>query len=172
MLQLKVIATADVPAVLALQAQCYGPDFLESAAAFEAKLSAARHLHCSYLAVDGDQPLAYVVSLPVDDDQLPALDAPTVAPARAPRTLYLHDLAVSPAGRARQLGQKLVRQVVQRAQDMGLAQVALIAVQGSQGYWERHGFAVAEVAEGSAMAGKLASFGSGATLMRRALGPV
>lgn len=172
MLQLKVIGSADVTAVLALQAQCYGPEFLESAEAFEAKLAAARHLHCSYLAVQGDEPLAYVVSLPIDDGQLPALDAPTVPTARAPRTLYLHDLAVSPAGRAKRLGHKLVQQVVHRAQDMGLAQVALVAVQGSQAYWERHGFAHAAAPEGSPLAAKLASFGPGATLMKRALGPV
>lgn len=172
MLQLKVIGTADLPAVLALQAQCYGPEFLESAEAFEAKLNAARHLHCSYLAVEAGEPLAYVVSLPVDDGQLPALDAPEVAPARAPRTLYLHDLAVSPAGRSRQLGRKLLRQVVNRAQDMGLAQIALVAVQGSREYWQRQGFAAADAPSGSALARKLASFGPGATLMRRALGPV
>lgn len=172
MLQLKVIGTADVPAVLALQAQCYGPEFLESAQAFTAKIDAARHLHCSYLAVDAGEPLAYVVSLPVDDGQLPALDAPSVTPARAPRTLYLHDLAVSPAGRARRLGHKLVQQVVHRAQDMGLTQVALVAVQGSTAYWERHGFAASETEPGSPLAEKLASFGSGATLMRRALKPV
>ncbi|WP_431289481.1 hypothetical protein [Roseateles chitinivorans] len=83
MLQLKVIGTEDVPHVLALQAQCYGPEFLESAEAFVAKLDAARHLHCSYLAVEAGEPLAYVVSLPVDDGQLPALDAPSIAPARA-----------------------------------------------------------------------------------------
>lgn len=172
MLQLKVIDTADVPAVLALQAQCYGPEFLESAQAFAAKLAATRHLHCSYLAVEAGEPLAYVVSLPVDDGQLPALDAPSVTPARAPRTLHLHDLAVSPAGRAKRLGHKLVQQVVHRAQDMGLAQVALVAVQGSRAYWERHGFAVAEAPADSPLAAKLASFGPGATLMRRALGPV
>ncbi|MDH0868276.1 GNAT family N-acetyltransferase [Mitsuaria sp. GD03876] len=172
MLQLKVIAPADVPAVLALQARCYGPEFLESAEAFLAKLDATRHLHCSYLAVEAGEPLAYVVSLPVDDGELPALDAPTIVPARAPRTMYLHDLAVSPAGRAKGLGDKLVRQVVHRAQDMGLAQVALVAVQGSGGYWERHGFEAAEAGAGSALAAKLASFGPGATLMRRALGPV
>lgn len=172
MLQLKVIGTEDVPQVLALQAQCYGPEFLESAEAFVAKLDAARHLHCSYLAVEAGEPLAYVVSLPVDDGQLPALDAPTVTPARAPRTLYLHDLAVSPAGRARRLGHKLVQQVVHRAQDMGLAQVALVAVQGSREYWRRHGFAEVETPAGDALAGKLASFGSGATLMSRSLTPV
>jgi predicted N-acetyltransferase YhbS len=172
MLQLKVIGTEDVPHVLALQAQCYGPEFLESAEAFVAKLNAARHLHCSYLAVEAGEPLAYVVSLPVDDGQLPALDASSIAPARAPRTLYLHDLAVSPAGRARRLGQKLVQQVVHRAQDMGLTQVALVAVQGSRAYWERHGFTDAEAPLSAALIEKLASFGSGATLMRRSLTPV
>jgi predicted N-acetyltransferase YhbS len=171
MLQLKVIGTADLPAVLALQAQCYGPEFLESAEAFEAKLRAARHLHCSYLAVVAGEPLAYVVSLPVDDGQLPALDAPSVSPARAPRTLYLHDLAVSPAGRARRLGHQLVRQVVHRAQDMGLTQVALVAVQGSRRYWEHQGFVATPSPLPPAVAEKLASFGPGATLMRRALTP-
>ncbi|OWQ93015.1 hypothetical protein CDN99_00455 [Roseateles aquatilis] len=171
MLQLKIIDTADVPAVLALQAQCYGPEFLESAAAFEAKLQAARHLHCSFLAVQAGEPLAYVVSLPVDDGQLPALDASSVAPARAPRTLYLHDLAVSPAGRAQRLGHKLVQQVVRRAQDMGLTQVALIAVQGSREYWRRQGFQESD-ASSPAVAAKLASFGPDAHLMRRTLRPV
>ncbi len=149
-----------------------GPSSWKAHEAFTAKLRAARHLHCSYLAVEAGQPLAYVVSLPVDDGQLPALDALSVTPARAPRTLYLHDLAVSPAGRARRLGHKLVQQVVHRAQDMGLTQVALVAVQGSTAYWERHGFSVSEPAPGSPLAARLATFGSGATLMRRALKPV
>lgn len=172
MLQLKVIAPADVPAVLAVQAQCYGPEFLESAEAFEAKLNAARHLHCSYLAVESGLPLAYVVSLPVDDGQLPALDAAAVAPARAPRTMYLHDLAVSPAGRAKRLGHKLVRQVVQRAQDMGLARVALVAVQDSGDYWRRMGFSEAPSPLPAALAEKLASFGPDARLMVRDITPV
>ncbi|WP_423599579.1 GNAT family N-acetyltransferase [Roseateles sp. MS654] len=171
MLQLKVIGRADIPAVLAVQAQCYGPEFLESAQAFEAKLDAARHLHCSFLAVQAGEPLAYVVSLPVDDGDLPALDAPAVARARAPRTLYLHDLAVSPAGRAKRLGHKLVQQVVHRAQDMGLTQMALVAVQGSRDYWARQGFADAEASPGSALAARLSSFGPGSILMRRALKP-
>jgi len=61
---------------------------------------------------------------------------------------------------------------VNRAQDMGLAQIALVAVQGSREYWQRQGFAAADAPSGSALARKLASFGPGATLMRRALGPV
>ncbi len=169
MLQLKVIDTADVPAVLALQAQCYAPQFHESADAFEAKLRATRGLHCSFLAVMGDQPVGYVVSLPVDDDQLPALDAPEWAPARAPRTLYLHDLAVSPQGRAQRLGHKLVEQVLRRARDMGLLSVALVAVQESGAYWERLGFTETPAPLADGLRDKLQSFGPDARLMRRPL---
>jgi predicted N-acetyltransferase YhbS len=169
MLQLKVIDTADVPAVLALQAECYQPEFHESAAAFAAKVRATRGLHCSFLAVQGGRMLGYVVSLPVDDDQLPGLDAPEWTPARAPRTLYLHDLAVSPAGREQRLGHKLVEQVLRRARDMGLHQVALVAVQGSRGYWERLGFAEAQAPLAEGLQQKLDSFGPDARLMRRML---
>ncbi|UXH76381.1 GNAT family N-acetyltransferase [Roseateles amylovorans] len=171
MLQLKVIDTADVPAVMALQAECYGPEFLESAEAFEAKLRATRGLHCSYLAVEGDRMLGYVVSLPVGAEGLPALDAPHIERARTPDSLYLHDLAVSPAGRAQRLGHKLVQQVVQRAQDMGLRQVSLVAVQGSSDYWRRLGFQDADAPLSAAIAQKLASFGPDARLMRRDLVP-
>jgi len=45
-------------------------------------------------------------------------------------------------------------------------------VQGSRAYWERHGFADAEAPLSAALTEKLASFGSGATLMRRSLTPV
>lgn len=169
MLQLKVIDTADVPAVLALQAQCYGPEFHESAEAFQAKVRATRGLHCSFLAVQGEHALGYVVSLPVDDDQLPGLDAPEWAPARAPRTMYLHDLAVSPEGRAQRLGHKLVEQVLRRARDMGLTQVALVAVQGSRDYWQRLGFSEAATPLPEGLQRKLDSFGPEARLMRRTL---
>lgn len=170
MLQLKVMDTADVSAVLALQAQCYGPEFHESAQAFQAKLRATQGLHCSFLARQGGQDLGYVVSLPVDDAGLPALDAPDCPRASAPRMMYLHDLAVAPAGRERRLGHKLVQQVVQRAQDMGLARIGLVAVQGSQAWWQRQGFTeVSTPAE--PLAGKLASFGEGASFMQRELVP-
>lgn len=172
MLRLKVIDGADVAAVLAVQAECYGPELLESAASFEARLNAARGLHCSYLAVEGERTLGYVVSLPVDDGALPALGATDVPRAREPRTMYLHDLAVSPEGRAKRLGRILVQQVVQRAQDMGLTQIALVAVQQSRDYWRRHGFSEADTnVLPETLKAKLASFGPDARLMCRALVP-
>lgn len=166
--ELRLLSPEDVPAVLALQAQCYGPEFLESAQAFRAKLEAAAPHRCSWMAWRGEQPLAYLVSLPVCEQSLPALDAPSLSLPAVPRLLYLHDLAVAPAGRSLGLGRRLVAQVLQSARALGLARLGLVAVQGSVPYWQAQGFAEpAALAE--ALAKKLASFGEEARWMERVL---
>ena len=166
--RLRPLGAADVPAVLALQAQCYEAQFLEGAPAFEAKLHAAAGFESSWMAWQGDTPLAYLVALPVCEDSLPALDAPAVVLPAAPRLLYLHDLAVAPAGRALGLGRRLVAQIEQRARVLGLMRLGLVAVQGSVPYWQRQGFAEPDV-PAPALAAKLASFGAGACWMERRL---
>ncbi|TDP12037.1 acetyltransferase (GNAT) family protein [Roseateles asaccharophilus] len=164
--ELRLLSAADVPAVLALQAQCYGPEFLESAQAFRAKLEASAPHRCSWMAWRGSEPLAYLVSLPVCEQSLPALDAPSVSLPAVPRLLYLHDLAVAPAGRSLGLGRRLVAQVLERAQALGLTRLGLVAVQGSVPYWQAQGFAE-PVALAEGLAQKLASFGADARWMER-----
>ena len=159
--QLRPLTPEDVPAVLALQAQCYGPEFLESAQAFRAKLEAAAPHRCSWMAWRGEEPLAYLVSLP-------ALDAPSLSLPAVPRLLYLHDLAVAPAGRSLGLGRRLVAQVLESARALGLARLGLVAVQGSVPYWQAQGFAEPAVLA-ETLARKLASFGDEARWMERML---
>lgn len=167
---LRPLRAIEVPAVLSLQAQCYEAQFLESARAFEAKLAAAEPHQSSWIAVRGDEALAYVVALPVCSQTLPALDAPSVTLPEQPELLYLHDLAVAPAGRSLGLGRRLAEQVEQSARAMGLERIGLVAVQGSQAYWQRQGFAEVEPLP-EALAAKLASFGEGASWMERRLKP-
>ncbi|MFY8117130.1 MAG: GNAT family N-acetyltransferase [Roseateles sp.] len=166
--ELRLLTAADVPAVLALQAQCYGPEFLEGAQAFRAKLEASAPHRCSWMAWRGSEPLAYLVSLPVCEQSLPALDAPSVSLPAVPRLLYLHDLAVAPAGRSLGLGRRLVAQVLESAQALGLTRLGLVAVQGSVPYWQAQGFAE-PVMLAAGLAKKLASFGVEARWMERAL---
>jgi GNAT superfamily N-acetyltransferase len=167
-IQLRPLRVADVPAVLALQAQCYGADFLEDAQAFEAKLHAAEPYWTSWMAWRGDEPLAYLVGLPLSHDSLPALNAPQLQlPAQA-SLLYLHDLAVAPAGRSLGLARRLVEHVERRASDLGLVTLGLVAVQGSQAFWQGQGFATLQPLP-AALAAKLASFGPEARFMQRSL---
>jgi GNAT superfamily N-acetyltransferase len=168
-IELRAIGPADVGTVLSLQAQCYEAHFLEDARAFEAKLIAARAYDTCWMAWRGDQALAYLVSLPLCHDSLPALNAPDCLLPATPRLLYLHDLAVAPAGRSLGLGRWLVSRIEQRASALGLATLGLVAVQGSQPYWQGQGFAPLQEL-GPKLAAKLASFGADAAFMQRSLG--
>lgn len=165
---LRPLCAIDVPAVLRLQAQCYEAQYLESSLAFEAKLAAAGPHQSSWIAARGEEALAYVVALPVCLQTLPALDAPSITPPAQPELLYLHDLAVAPQGRALGLGRRLAELVEQSARALGLERIGLIAVQGSQAYWQRQGFVAIEPLP-AVLAAKLASFGLDARWMERRL---
>ncbi|MGN6826783.1 GNAT family N-acetyltransferase [Paucibacter sp. M5-1] len=165
---LRPLSAADVPSVLALQAQCYGADFLEDAQAFAAKLRAAEPYRTCWMAWRGEQPLAYLVGLPLCHDSLPALNAQSLQLPAEPRLLYLHDLAVAPAGRSLGLARRLVEHLERRAGDLGLKTLGLVAVQGAETFWQRQGYASLQQLSAT-LAAKLASFGPEARFMQRSL---
>jgi len=140
--ELRPLQAADLHAVLRLQAECYGPDYVEPAEAFASKLHETAALQTCWGAFDAAGALlAYAISLPVCADTMPGLHASDYRCPALPTLLYLHDVAVGPQGRGRGLAQALLGQVQQRAQQLGLARVGLIAVQDSAPFWQRLGFA-------------------------------
>ncbi|WP_165917474.1 GNAT family N-acetyltransferase [Roseateles saccharophilus] len=154
----------DLDAVLALQQRCYGVGFLERREAFAAKLAATEGLGCCWMVAREGEPLAYVVSLPVCEATLPALDAPRCERPAKPTLLYLHDMAVAPEARSLGLAARLLARLRERAQALGLARIGLVAVQGSVPYWQRRGFVeAAEMSKG--LVAKLASFGAEARFL-------
>ena len=58
----------------------------------------------------------------------------------APDTLYLHDMAVLPGMAGQGLARRLLQPLWEQAAAQGLRQSALVSVQGSEGYWQRHGY--------------------------------
>ena len=54
--------------------------------------------------------------------------------------LYLHVMVASPDARVLGLANGLLNKAKQHADNLGLAKLALVAVQGSVFYWQRHGF--------------------------------
>lgn len=166
-LDVRPLRAADLDAVLRLQSTCYGPDFVEPAEAFASKLRETASLQTCWGAFDeAGALLAYAISLPVCADTMPGLHAPDYRCPPAPTLLYLHDVAVSPAGRGRGLAQCLLAQVQQRAVLLGLARVGLIAVQDSAPFWQRLGFAPLP-AKPTWLQRKLQSFGTAARYLER-----
>lgn len=153
----------DLTAIQKVQSQCYPTAYLESREAFATKLAGAPG--SCWVAQDREASVqAYLVCLPVDAESFPALNAARWHPPKQANMLYLHDLAVSPSLRGSGTAKSLVEQARTQAQRMGLASLVLVAVQGSEPFWQRHGFAV-QIPEHANVARKLASFGADARLM-------
>lgn len=161
----RALTVDDLPGLLAVQHACYGEGFIEGAEVFARRL--ASPTQCSLVLEDGGRICAYlaaydsvlgkVTPLHGDFEAVPQTD-----------TLYLHDMAVLPQLAGRGLARALLDPLWRQAQARGLCQSALVSVQGSQGFWERQGYA-AQPLHDAAQRQRLAAYGAGAVYMVRGL---
>ena len=135
---IRPLLSADLEAVLRVQAACYPPAMQEPAAVVKARLDAAGATCLA--ASDADGVCGYLFAYPSRLGRVTDLGA-TFEVAPDADTLYLHDLAVDP----RALGQGLARALVQHLLDLGrglgLPYAALVSVQDSTRFWNGFGFA-------------------------------
>lgn len=162
---IRALGPHDLSGLLAVQLACYGADFIESAEVFARRL--ASPANCSLALEQDGRIVGYLAAYRSALHKVTPLhgDFDTV---EAPDTLYLHDLAVHPAHAGRGLAAALLAPLWQRARAEGLRHSALVAVQGAQGYWERHGYAVLALPD-AGQRQRLAGYGGGAAYMARLL---
>ena len=162
---IRALGLHDLPGLLAVQLACYGADFIESAEVFTRRL--ASPANCSLALEQDGRIVGYLAAYRSALHKVTPLhrDFDTV---EAPDTLYLHDLAVHPAHAGRGLAAALLAPLWQRARAEGLRHSALVAVQGAQGYWERHGYAMLALPD-AGQRQRLAGYGGGAAYMARLL---
>lgn len=87
----------------------------------------------------------YLFSHPTSLVDPPKFDALLDDLPLVPDAYFIHDKSVLPELRGRGAGRQLLDAALAHAAALHLATIALVAVQGSRGYWERFGFtAVAE----------------------------
>lgn len=154
----------DLPAVMAIQRLAYPPFLVERAEILANRMGLP--LSCCLAARDGDALIGYCIAHGWAAGSPPPLDT-MVAPAGDPAVLFLHDLAIAPAGRGRQIGAQLVDHAARAARQGGLRRIELIAVAGADSYWHAQGFAQAPT--DAAMRDKIALYGADARWMTRAL---
>ena len=160
---IRMMAAADIPAVLEIQAVCYTELTPESDASLHAKLRASQAT-CFIASIEGAV-VGYLISLPWESSNPPALNAETCRLPRSPDCLYLHDLAVTRSARKLGAGRALVEAFLTRLRDSGLGRASLVAVQSSAPYWERYGFRA--VPQSEPLKAKLATYGEGVLYMER-----
>ena len=108
----------------------------------------------------------YLVAYPWTTDAAPRLNTLIEAIPADAGVIYLHDLALTPAVRGQGWSKPAARAVVDLAKADGWATIALVAVNDAVDFWRGHGFEVKQTPE---MAAKLASYGSDARYMTRAV---
>ncbi len=155
----------DLPALMAVQLACYGDGFMESTEVFTRRL--ASPVNCSLALLADGQLCAYLAAYHSVQGKVTPLHGDFEAVAQ-PDTLYLHDMAVLPTRAGQGLAQALLTPLWERAQQEGLRHTALVSVQGSQGYWARHGYAQ-QTLQDAVQRQRLATYGEGASYMVRSL---
>ena len=162
-IDIRMMAASDLPAVLAIQAVCYTELTPESKESLHAKLRASPST-CFIASIEGDT-VGYLFALPWALSNPPMLNAETCRLPSSPNCLYLHDLAVTPSTRKSGAGRALVDAFLTRLSELELGRASLIAVQNSAPYWERYGFRV--VPPSAPLKARLATYGEGVAYMER-----
>jgi ribosomal protein S18 acetylase RimI-like enzyme len=155
------MTATDLPAVLAVAAEVH-PHYPEDEAVF-----AERQRLCpeGCLVLDrADGPIGYVVAHPWHRAAPPALNSLLGALPMQAGCFYIHDLALLPVARGSGAGGMVVARLAAIAAQAGLSCLALVAIDGSLGFWRRQGFR--EVHE-PALAEKLASYDDAARYLER-----
>ncbi|HTM78066.1 MAG TPA: GNAT family N-acetyltransferase [Devosia sp.] len=159
----RALTTLDLPAVEAIAAIVH-PDFPEATEVFAERQrlypDGTRFLEL------GGVPSGYLISHPWHAKALPALNALLGAIPPDAATYYLHDLALLNKARGTGAAAMIVGDIINHARAMGFPSISLVAVNGSQPFWHKHGFRVLPVPE---LSEKLASYEAAARFMVRAL---
>lgn len=109
----------------------------------------------------------YAVTHPWHFKMPPALNVMLSALPAHPTTYYIHDVALDPIVRGGGAASRVVQQIIQHAQDTSAANMSLIAVNASTGFWARHGFEIFPA--DAALDTKLKSYEESARFMVRPL---
>lgn len=154
----------DLPAVLQIAAEVH-PDYPEGEAVFAERLALFGG-GCLCLVTRDGVLAGYVLSHPWHADAPPALDTLLQRLPEPAPIYYLHDMALLPVARGLGAAGRAMPLLAAQAVAAGCREMALVAVNGSAGFWARQGFEVREV---PALAAKLASYDAAARFMVRPL---
>jgi GNAT superfamily N-acetyltransferase len=137
MFKIRLMQHTDLPAVVRLQDSCYSDEFFEPASVVRQRLML--YPQSCWVACYQDKIWGYLFSYPSMVGHVNPLGAEFGRYERAD-ALYLHDMAVSMDARGQGVATALLGAAFGCARQLGLTQMALVAVQHSASYWQQHGF--------------------------------
>ncbi|CAN7275530.1 GNAT family N-acetyltransferase [Phyllobacterium sp. LjRoot231] len=161
-LRWRLMKASDLASVSAVAAEIH-PDFPEDDAVFLNRLS--MHGQGAYVLENGTTILGYAITHPWKSFDIPALNTVLEAsPDR--RNYYIHDIALMDAARGSGAASEIVSVLTDHAMALGCKTISLVAVKGSSGFWQKHGF---ETADRPELRTKLKTYSDDACFMLRQL---
>ncbi len=164
-IQVRAMTSADLAAVIQVQAEAYVPELCESLAVIAARLNAAPQT--AWVADSPQGVCAYLVGYQSELGKVTPWGSEFSHQPES-TTFYLHDLALGVNAKGMGLGQTLVNHALEQMRERGAEQAALVSVQDSLGFWQKLGFSeFAELAESERT--QLDSYALPAVYMTRSL---
>jgi len=151
----RAMLDSDLPTVTAIAAEVH-PDYPESPAVFAERLRLFAQGCLMAVDVNGTA-LGYAIAHPAVLGQPPALNSLLEGLSPQADCLYLHDVALTAGARRSGLGGALVEYIRASAAAQGFSCAALMAVNNSTAYWQRHGFMAYEQVD-AVLAKKIVSY--------------
>ncbi|WP_020399330.1 GNAT family N-acetyltransferase [Kordiimonas gwangyangensis] len=119
------------------------------------------------LVLEGDGGLhGYTLVHPVEFEKPPALNALIGKAPVQTDIVHIHDIALAPEARGTGASGKAIEIIVEKATDAGFKQISIVAVNGTEPFWEKQGF---RHHTSEKLAKKLASYDGTASYMLRPL---
>jgi ribosomal protein S18 acetylase RimI-like enzyme len=159
----RLMEASDLASVSAVAAEVH-PDFPEDDAVFLNRLSL--HGQGAYVLENGATILGYTITHPWKSFDIPALNTILGSLPDRPDNYYIHDIALVNAGRGSGAASKIVSVLSDHAMTLGCETISLVAVNGSSGFWQKHGFEIVDRADIEA---KLRTYSDDACFMLRQL---
>ncbi|WP_445501852.1 GNAT family N-acetyltransferase [Microvirga sp. G4-2] len=115
---------------------------------------------------EGGRLIGYALTHPWHFGKPPALNSLLGEIPHDATTYYVHDVALLPEARGKGYAAQVAQKLAHHAEGAGFSNLSLVAVNNSQGFWERLGFRTRNV---PGLEEKLLSYGPDAGLMVREL---
>jgi ornithine decarboxylase len=135
---IRSIVSADWDGIVELEAEAYAALGLSEGR--DALISKTHVSPDTCFVLDLDQQIAgYVLAIPYPPQSFPDLSHPETSSHHS-ANLHLHDIVIAEAFRGRGLAKRMLRHLMQRAQDLLFEQISLVAVGESHAFWAAQGF--------------------------------
>ncbi|UJF21584.1 GNAT family N-acetyltransferase [Shewanella sp. OMA3-2] len=136
-MKIRQITVKDWPAIMAIQASCYHDINPESLEVMQSKWQ--RSPQSCLVLEHHNQIVAYILCHPWLKGDAPKLNT-ILTVVNDTQSLYIHDMAVSPAAQGLGIAKQLVNHIILTSVELGFFGIGLVAIQGAGEFWQRFGF--------------------------------